>query len=130
MAAFVPTAAERQKYADYEVEIRPAQANHVRVRVENGEVVRFFTRAHRVPSLKKFIVFTYIGATADDVRRTEQWARSLPAGGWARFPDLWFRKRSKSGTWFWKQEYGHIAPDPLVQLELEMLIDATSEVHA
>jgi ABC-type amino acid transport substrate-binding protein len=130
MAGFEPTAAERQKYSDYDVEIRDAKNNRVAVRVDNGEVIRFYARAHRIPSLKKFVVFVYIGATDEDRQRAERWAATLPAGGWAQFPHAWFKKRSTSGTWFWKQEWGHIAPDPFLQLELELLIDAGSEVSA
>ncbi|MEG8035051.1 hypothetical protein QP157_06855 [Sphingomonas sp. LR61] len=126
----MPTAAERKKYADYDVEIRPAQANSVKVRVDNDEVVRFYARAHRVPSLNKFIVFTYIGSTEGDLRRTERWAKSLPAGYWAQFPNLWFKRQSAKGTWYWMQEVGTVAPDPFAQLELELMIDAGSEVHA
>lgn len=130
MAGFMPAAAERKKYSDYDVEIRDAKNNRVAVRVDNGEVVRFYARAHRIPSLKKFVVHVYIGATDEDRRRAELWAATLPTGGWAQFPDLWFKKQSATGTWFFKQEWGSAAPDPFAQLELELMIDAGSEVHA
>jgi len=128
MPAFTPTAAERAKYADYDVEIRPARNNRVRCKVIDGEVVRLNTRAHRVPALKKFIVYTYIGCDQEDVAFIERWARNLPRGGWAQFPDQWFRRKSNKGNWYWSQEVGRVAPDPFAQLELELMIDASSEV--
>ncbi|MCS5487397.1 hypothetical protein NY588_09685 [Curtobacterium flaccumfaciens pv. beticola] len=128
--SFQPTPEERRKYSDYDVEIRDAQNNHVRIAVEDGEVIRFYARAHRIPSLKKFIVFVYLGATEQDRRRAERWAADLPAGGWAQFPLCWFKRRRPDGSYLWKQETGVVAPDPFAQLELEMMIDAGSEVHA
>lgn len=123
------TPAQRRKYADYTVEVRPAQNNRVRVAVIDGEVIRLNCRAHRVPALKKFIVYAYIGADAEDISFAERWARALPRGAWAQFPDLWFRRKSNKGKWYWSQEVGRVAPDPLVQLELEQIIDMDSEVH-
>jgi hypothetical protein len=130
MSAFTPTTAERKKYADYDVEIRPARNNQVRVDVMDGEVIRVCTRAHRVPALKKFVVYVYIGADAADVTFIEKWSRSLPRGGWAKFADHWRRRKSKNGRWKYVLEVGRVAPDPFAQLELEMMIDATSEVSA
>lgn len=130
MAGFEPTAAERKKYADYDVEIRPARKNRVRVAVIDDEVVRLCTRAHRVPAMKKFVVYVYIGADVSDVAFIEKWARNLPRGGWAQFADQWWRRKSQNGHWNYVLEVGRVAPDPFAQLELELMIDAGSEVHA
>lgn len=127
---FQPTAAQRRQYSDYDVEIRPARNNHVRVAVIDGEVVRLCTRAHRVPALKKFVVYVYIGADASDVAFIEKWARCLPRGGWAQFADQWRRRKSQNGRWNYVLEVGRVAPDPFAQLELELMIDATSQVSA
>lgn len=130
MSTFTPTAAERKKYAGYDVELRPARKNRVRAAVIDGEVVRLCTRAHRVPALQKFIVYVYIGADQGDIDFIGRWARDLPRGGWAQFPDLWWRRKSNSGSWYWSQEIGRFAPDPFAQLELELMIDASLEVGA
>jgi hypothetical protein len=127
---FTPTPEQRRKYADYEVEIRPATVNHVRISVIDGQVCRMYTRFHRVPSRKKFIVFAYIGCTPRDLAFVQAWARDLPLGSWAEFEDRWFRRKSATGHWYWMQEIGNLAPDPFAQLELELMIDQAGEVHA
>lgn len=128
MQNFVPTDAERKKYASYAVEIRPARNNHVRVALIDGEVVRLCTRVHRVPSLKKFVVYVYAGADTSDIAFIEKWARCLPKGGWAQFASQWWRRKSSNGYWNYVLEVGRVAPDPFAQLELELMIDASREV--
>ncbi|WP_254678389.1 hypothetical protein [Curtobacterium sp. SGAir0471] len=44
-------------------------------------------------------------------------------------PHLWFRHTAKnSGKVFYSQAMGYPAPDPFAQLELELMIDAVSDV--
>ncbi|MFJ3381936.1 hypothetical protein ACIPJ2_16180 [Curtobacterium sp. NPDC090217] len=130
MSAFTPTTAERKKYADYDVQFRDAKSNSVRVGIdENGEVIRWLFQIHRLPSEKLFVVFIYQGATASEVEEIERVCAALPNGEWARFPGRWWRSRYRSSARvFYRQTRGFQADDPFTQLELEMLIDATSEV--
>ncbi|WP_416394194.1 MULTISPECIES: hypothetical protein [unclassified Curtobacterium] len=132
MAAFAPTAQQRRKYADHGVRFRDAKANSARVGVdENGDVIRWLFQIHRVPSEKLFIVFIYQGATAAEVEQIERDCAALPNGEWARFPERWWRSHYRSSSRvFYRQTRGLRASDPLAQLELEMMIDATSEVTA
>jgi hypothetical protein len=131
MAAFIPTAAQRAKYADYDVVVKDAKTHRVHVAVEDGVVVRWVNEIHRYPDVKTFVVFIYPGVTPEERASIERSAQRLPLGGWALHPDLWFRRKHRtSGRIFFWQKRGGDAPDPFAQLELELMIDATSEVQA
>lgn len=132
MVPFIPSATERKKYADYTVQYRDAKANSAHPGVdENGDVIRWLFQIHRVPSEKVFVVFIYQGATTAEVEQIERDCAALPNGEWSRFPDRWHRSNYRSSSRvFYRQTRGFRAPDPLAQLELEMMIDATSEVTA
>lgn len=132
MGAFLPTPAQRKKYADYAVEYRPAKSNRAHASVdENGNVIRWLFQIHRIPSEKLFVVFIYDGATPAEVERISHDCAALPYGEWARFPDRWWRSQyRRTARVFYRQTRGIRADDPFTQLELEMLIDATSEVTA
>lgn len=132
MPAFIPTASERKKYADYSVQYREAKANSAHAGIdENGSVVRWLFQIHRIPAEKLFVVFIYKGATPAEVEQITRDCEALPRGEWARFPDRWWRSHYRSsGRVFYRQTRGIHATDPFAQLELEMMIDATSEVTA
>jgi hypothetical protein len=131
MSAFVPTAEQRRKYRDYDVVVKDAKNHRVHVTVDDGEVVRWTCEIHRYADSKTFLVFIYPGVTDKERADIEAIAEELPRGGWARMPDRWFRRkhRASSRIYFW-QKRGNTAPDPLAQLELELMIDATSDTTA
>jgi hypothetical protein len=122
MSDFTPTPAERKKYADYSVEFRASECR-VEVDVVDGEVYRFATMIRRVPSTKTFIVHIRSGATPRDRMLAELLGRDLPRGEWARMPDMWVRRRAGNGQVFFWQMRGTTAEDPLLALELEMLLE-------
>lgn len=129
MSNFIPTASERKKYADYDVEIREARRSKVRVLVDEGGVVmRIHTVVKRIPSEKKFVVLHLIGRTDEERAFGERYGAALPRGHWARY-GKWSKRRRPDGTYYFEQLVGIAAPDPLVQLELELMIDAGSEVN-
>lgn len=83
----------------------------------------------RIPRDKKFVVYIYKGATrTDDVGFIEVLCRNLPRGGWAQYADRWAMRRPASGKVFYSQANGYFVNDPLVQLELELMIDTTSDL--
>lgn len=129
MSAQKPTSAERRKYIDYDVVVRDAKEHRVHVAVDNGEVVRWTCEIHRYPARKTFVVFVYPGVTVEERQSIERLAVALPRGGWAIHRDLWFRRKNRiNGRIFYWQKRGDSAPDPFAQLELELMIDAASEV--
>jgi hypothetical protein len=129
MSAFTPTPYQRQKYADYDVEIREARKSKVRVVVDGDVVMRVHTVVQRIPSEKKFVVLHLIGRTEKERVFGEHYGALLTRGHWARYGH-WFKRRRVNRSYLFEQLVGLTAADPLVQLELEMLIDATSEVRA
>ncbi|PCN48001.1 hypothetical protein Csp2054_09005 [Curtobacterium sp. 'Ferrero'] len=129
MSAWEPTPAERRKYAGYEVEFREARAHAVRITEVDGQVGRAVTLYYRIPSLRKFVVYYYADTSARERRLITSWGRALPSGGWARHADRW-RRRRIAGRSVHVQEIAVLAEDPFAQLELELMIDADSEVTA
>lgn len=132
MPTFTPTAAERKKYADYDVVVKEAKTNSVHVTVEDGQVIRWTHQVYRYADSRTFVVYLFAGITDKERARVQSEAASLPDGEWARFPThTWFRRKHRStGRIFFRQTRGEHAPDPFAQLELELMIDATHEVAA
>ncbi|RPE75626.1 hypothetical protein EDF28_3571 [Curtobacterium sp. PhB137] len=129
MKAWEPTPSERRKFQGYGVEFREAEAHGVRITEVDGHVGRAVTLYYRIPSLRKFVVYYYAGTTVQERRLITAWGRALPAGGWARHIDRW-RRRHICGRAVFVQEIALLADDPFAQLELELMIDAASEVTA
>lgn len=127
---FEPTPDQRRKYSGYDVEIREARRSKVRVFVDSeGIVMRVHTVVKRIPSEKKFVVLHLIGRTDDERVFGERYGDALTRGHWARY-GKWLKRRRPEGTYYFEQMVGVPAPDPFMQLELELMIDATTEVTA
>ena len=122
MTAWQPTAAEKRKYAEYDVRTSTIDRPQ-KVYIIDGTVFRGLFHVQRIPSQKVFRVVFPANLTARELRIAEADAARLPAGEWARFPDVWYRRRWPSGRYFFAQTRVMAAPDPFAQLELEMLID-------
>lgn len=120
------------KYRDYSLEVgtdinRDGWYEHR----EGGSVLKIHYRAFRVPSMKKFVIRHYAWATHVERAEGERMLYLLPrvfpvweADGRAR------RRRHSKGHYYWTAPCGSFLDDPLVQFELEMLIDATSGASA
>jgi hypothetical protein len=118
------------KYRDYNVEILELD-HHTHVGNDSqGRLMKFTVAIHRIPSLKVFRCRIYQGLTAGERAATEHWCRSLPAGEWARFPDLWKRAKGSSGRIFFRQHRGIPVDVDWIELELQMMIDITVDVEA
>ncbi len=116
---------ESGKYGHYSLVVN---TDHGRVLVEQdedtGRWVRYHCRIFRVPSRREFALRHCVDATEHDRRQAEKALMSMPSGGWARFGDRWLRRRSSHGNYYvWSVFVGRYIDDPLVQLELEMMID-------
>ena len=122
MTAWNPTVAEMRKYVGYSVRTSTADRPQ-KIYTIDGNVYRGLFHVQRIPSQKVFRVVFPANLTARERRIAEAYAARLPAGEWARFPDVWYRERWPSGRYFYAQTRVMEAPDPFAQLELEMLID-------
>ncbi|MFJ4255176.1 hypothetical protein [Microbacterium sp. NPDC090003] len=96
-----------------------------------GELLRIHHRVSRTPSRREFVVRPLRGATSDDRADIEEEIRNLRRV---------FRKCDRDGVpsrkwnragrfWFFVIYLGSIVNDPLVQLELEMMIDLEHEIR-
>jgi len=127
MSAWEPMPVERRLFAGYSVDFREAETHGVRITDVDGRVGRAVTLYYRIPSMNKFVVYYYAGTSPRERRLITALGRELPTGGWARHADRWRRRRIAGRTVF-VQEIALLADDPFAQLELELMIDADSEV--
>lgn len=110
------------KYQDYTCRIGEDLPGKMFFEEVNGQLVRFYCQFYRVPSRKEFVLRFYAGADVEDRRRGERMLRRMPE--WTEFPtETWFKRRHSAGYYFWKLVIGRPVENPLVQLELEMMID-------
>jgi len=124
MSRFSPTLEQRRRYSDYDTEVRQSSGNRVFYSDVDGVLHRFHVTIARIPSTKRFVIYTLIGCTEEEREYAQFLARTLPHGEWARFPDFWFKRRRVAGPGYkFTQRRGERVADPLMQLELEMLID-------
>lgn len=126
MSAFIPTREQRRKYADYTVELRPSKLP-VEIEVIDGVIYRWWSQVNRIPSAKKFVVYTFAGSTEQEAAAAKRLGDAMPRGEWARSPDPWTRYGGGGDPVRFSQARGDVMPDPLVQLELEMMIDLANE---
>lgn len=118
------------RYDDYSVEIT-AEISHMTVWHEpcRDKVRRVCFWVHRRPSQKRFIVQLFADANAED----EAFVRESVQTG--QIPAFWRagentgiayrRRRRTDGTYEFYRGFGRFPDDPLVQLELEMILDST-----
>lgn len=122
-----------------EFRITPNLSVHVDVDPMTGKVMRTFAQLQWLvgekfaPTTPTFEVIGYTGITNDeemrlrrlveDIRSNQRWQTLLRPGG----PRC---EHGRKGHERISVALGNEAPDPLVQLELEYMIDATSEVNA
>lgn len=94
-----------------------------------GQLTRFTFILFRIPSQKRFLVRFFHDATDEDRKLIES---KLHLQGLLFFHSrhLARRDRRSDGTYAFSIYGGALVDDPLVQLELEMMIDLTSGVSA
>lgn len=119
------------KYADYTVRIGDDLERDVYYEYDHPTPLRVHYRAYRIPSRKEFVIRNFTGATEQDRAEAERDVPRIPKMfEWVEHHTDIRRRKSKSGYWFWAWFFGTPSEDPLIQLELEMMIDLDSEVSA
>ncbi|MGN7969324.1 hypothetical protein [Microbacterium sp. 22296] len=117
-------------YAGYLIEVSPTDSpsNVHYAEAANAQLVRFTHRIFRIPSQRRFIVRHFHDATAADRAETE---RTLLLTGelFHRYRHIARRTRRPDGTFHFRMVAGPMVQDPLLQLELEMMIDLSSGVQ-
>lgn len=114
-----------QKYTDYSTETRgDFGSSSVEVHDETGKLVKYHYRIFRVPSQKLFILKHCVDSTEADRAEAERVLAQMPRGAWPIWEPWADKCRSADGTYyFWRVFMGTFLDDPLMQLELEMMID-------
>lgn len=93
-----------------------------------GRVLKIHYRAYRVPSKHEFVIRHYAWSTDTERKEGERMLHILPRIFWLWESDGRAKKRRhQDGHYFWTAPCGSFLDDPLIQLELEMLIENPSE---
>jgi hypothetical protein len=127
---FKPTPAQARKYSDYSTTVdRAWRTTSVIEEMDDGTYAKFFYRILRIPSRKEFVLRLCPDTTPQEAEYALKTLNSMPDGGWAIFdPEFWFKRRWAAGHYSWHIFGGLRIDDPLIQLELELMIDLTNEV--
>jgi len=120
------------KYGDYTVEIGADLSTVCRIEATAHELTRIHYCVYRVPSEKKFVIRHHKDATAEDRQRAERGAINWTRGWWEYYCEARARRRRNptTGVYYWRWPMGTLLDDPLIQLELEMMIDSGSAVKS
>ncbi|WP_223626754.1 hypothetical protein [Microbacterium sp. EST19A] len=112
------------RYANYDFEIGNDIPKPGWYEDRNGSVLKIHYRVYRVPSLRKFVLRNYAPSTATERAEAERMLKHMP-----RLFELWEadgrarKRRHTKGHYYWTAPCGSFLDDPLVQLELEMMLD-------
>lgn len=114
-----------RKYAGYTTDVGDDAGTTVVEEVAPGIWARFHCRIYRIPSQRIFRLKHCVDATAEDRDHALRLLARMPDGAWLNVPQaMWFRHKSQRGNFhYWQSFLGRFLDDPLVQLELEMMID-------
>ncbi|MFS6529718.1 hypothetical protein V8Z69_07570 [Microbacterium aurugineum] len=120
------TVRPRGKYSNYTVEVSD-ERSHLDVWYEDRgpKVLRVHYRVFRIPSKKKFVIKHLANATAADCAEVERLIPSIPRmfANWEDGGPVKKARNRDAGYYFWWVSAGSYVDDPIVQLELEMMID-------
>lgn len=124
------TVRPRGKYANYEHKVgndidRDGWYEHR----DGGSVLKVHYRAYRLPSENAFYIRHYRWSSDTERAEAERVLRILP-----RIWPLWEsdgrarKRRHPDGYYYWTAPCGTLLDDPLIQLELEMMLDNNAPV--
>lgn len=129
MKKFTPTAAQASRYADYAVKIVESSERSFIIDGSSPHgttnPMRAMYRIERIPSRKRFVVVLFADIDDKHRRQAEQVAARLASGYWAEFPArFWFRRKYlNTGRLYFRLHCGSAVEDPLIDLELQMMLD-------
>lgn len=120
------TVRPRGKYANYTVEVDDIEsASDPWYEDQGSHLLKVHYRVFRIPSKKKLVLRHFAASTAEDRAEAESMLPKLP-----RAFEIWEgigKARRKVHTTkryvYFTVPAGHFVDDPLIQLELEMMID-------
>lgn len=121
-------------YDDYSIEISPKVAPiGVWTEPRGVDVLRVHYRVFRIPSEKRFVVHRFRDANAeDDAYLESSIARGVIAASWRggeKSGAGYRRIRRSNGTYSFRGHFGRLLDDPMMQLELEMMLDTSHGTH-
>lgn len=120
------------KYTNYTVEVDDVESTTAPWYEQRGsQMLKVHYRVYRIPSKKKLILRHFAGATPEDRAEAQAILPRLQ-----RAFEIWEnqqkgrrRKHPTAGYIYFAIPAGHLIDDPLVQLELEMMIDNDQTVR-
>lgn len=121
------------KYADYTVEVDVVDStSRIWYEDRGPDVLKVHYRVFRIPSRRAFVIRHFAAATATDRGEAEAMAPRIPRlfEAWEGAGRATKRRHPTKGHYYWSVAAGTFIDDPLVQLELEMMIDRGAEVDA
>ncbi|MBT2503006.1 hypothetical protein [Curtobacterium sp. ISL-83] len=125
------TAAALRHAADYPTTTRRARVTTVRAEVRDGVVLRQLGEIHIYPDSRRIEIVVGIGATPDEWDACDAHRRLLPRWLASDSPSDWNEIRHlRTGERIWRVGLHVPAPDPFIELELQMLLDVSTEVNA
>lgn len=120
------------KYANYTVKVDDVESVTAPWYEERGsQMLKVHYRVYRIPSKKKLILRHFAGSTAEDRAEAEAVLPRLQRAFeiWENQAKARRRKHSTAGYIYFAIPAGHLVDDPLVQLELEMMLDNDQTVR-
>lgn len=127
----MPTVRPQGKYANYSVEVDDVESATAPWYEDRGtQMLKVHYRVFRIPSKKKLILRHFAGSTSEDRAEAQSILPKLQRAFeiWENEAKARRRKHSTGGYIYFTIPAGHLVEDPLVQLELEMMLDNNATV--
>lgn len=119
------------KYADYTFRVEETPSvSKVWYEDRGPNVLRVHYQVFRTPSRREFLLRHFVDATASDRAEAQAMIPKIPRlwERWERDGRARKRRHTTKGYYYWTAPLGTFADDPLVQMELEMMIDLSEGV--
>lgn len=119
-----------RKYADYTFKVgSDIPRDGWYEQRDAGRVLKIHYRAYRVPSKREFGIRHYAWSTETERAEGVRMLHLLPRIFWLWESDGRARKRRHpDGHYYWTAPCGSFLDDPLIQLELEMMLGDSSDM--
>ncbi|MBF4613774.1 hypothetical protein [Curtobacterium sp. VKM Ac-1376] len=115
----------------FPITVRRATVTKVTPTVHGGEVIRWVGEIQIYPDSRRIEIIVGLGATDGEWVACDAWRVLLPRTLPYDLPSEGRESQhSRTGERMWRTALYVDAPDPLIELELQMLLDNPSEVNA